>query len=152
VLDIIETWYVESEVGIALTAPQTKVLKEKRVTDKTTLYILYQEIDEVGFEKITGVTSAKEVTLYELKQTPRTWNTRINNYFKENSFIQFPFEHIIYVKAKKDELLIVALYVHDLIFMENSQRLIDEFKKMMKLEFKMTDLEMMMYFLNLEIK
>jgi hypothetical protein len=51
------------------------------------------------------------------------------------------------VKAKKDELLIVALYMHDLIFMENSQRLIDEFKKVMKLEF-----EMMMYFLDLEIK
>jgi hypothetical protein len=48
------------------------VLKEKRVTDKTTLYILYQEVDEVGFEKIIGATSAKEATLYELKQTPRT--------------------------------------------------------------------------------
>jgi hypothetical protein len=56
------------------------------------------------------------------------------------------------VEAKKDELLIVALYVDDLIFMGNSQRLIDEFKKVMKLEFKMTDLGMMRYFFGLEIK
>jgi Reverse transcriptase (RNA-dependent DNA polymerase) len=56
------------------------------------------------------------------------------------------------VKARKDELLIVALYVDDLIFMGNNQRLIDEFNKAMKLEFEMTDLGMMKYFLGLEIK
>jgi Reverse transcriptase (RNA-dependent DNA polymerase) len=56
------------------------------------------------------------------------------------------------VKAKNDELLIVTLYVDDLIFMENNQRLIDELKKVMKLEFEMTDLEMMRYFFSLEIK
>jgi Reverse transcriptase (RNA-dependent DNA polymerase) len=56
------------------------------------------------------------------------------------------------VKVRKDELLIVALYVNDLIFMGNSQSLIDEFKKAMKLEFEMTDLGMMRYFLGFEIK
>jgi Reverse transcriptase (RNA-dependent DNA polymerase) len=56
------------------------------------------------------------------------------------------------VKAHKDELLIVALYADDLIFVGNNQRLIDEFKKTMKLEFEMTDLRMMRYFIGLEIK
>jgi Reverse transcriptase (RNA-dependent DNA polymerase) len=56
------------------------------------------------------------------------------------------------VKARKDELLIVALYVDDLIFMGNNQRLIDEFKREMKFEFEMTDLGMMRYFLCLKIK
>jgi Reverse transcriptase (RNA-dependent DNA polymerase) len=50
------------------------------------------------------------------------------------------------VKASKDKLLIIALYVDDLIFMGNRQRLIDE------LEFEMTNLGMMRYFLGLEIK
>jgi Reverse transcriptase (RNA-dependent DNA polymerase) len=59
---------------------------------------------------------------------------------------------VIYVKARKDLLLIVALYVDDLIFMDNNQRLIDEFKREMKLEFEMTDLRMMRYFLGLEIR
>jgi Reverse transcriptase (RNA-dependent DNA polymerase) len=63
-----------------------------------------------------------------------------------------PFEVAIYVKAHRDKLLIVALYVNDLIFMGNNQKLIDEFKQVMKLEFKMKDLEMMRYFLSLEIK
>jgi Reverse transcriptase (RNA-dependent DNA polymerase) len=90
--------------------------------------------------------------LYGLRQAPRAWNTRIDNYFKENGFKQCPFETTIYVKAHKDKLLIVALYVDDLIFMGNSQRLIDEFKREMKLEFEMTDLGMMRYFLSLRIK
>jgi Reverse transcriptase (RNA-dependent DNA polymerase) len=58
----------------------------------------------------------------------------------------------IYVKAHKNEFLIVALYVDDLIFMGNNQRLIDEFKREMKFEFEMTNLRMMRYFLGLEIK
>jgi Domain of unknown function (DUF4219) len=61
VWDMVEAGYVEPEVGIALIAPQTKALKEKRVTDKMILYILYQRVDEVMFEKIIGATSAKEV-------------------------------------------------------------------------------------------
>jgi gag-polypeptide of LTR copia-type len=36
-----------------------KAFKEKRVADKTSLYILYQEVDEVGFVKIVGATSKK---------------------------------------------------------------------------------------------
>jgi Reverse transcriptase (RNA-dependent DNA polymerase) len=67
-------------------------------------------------------------TLYGLKQAPRAWNTRIDSYFKENGFKQCPFEAVIYVKARKDELLILALYVDDMILMGNNQRLIDEFK------------------------
>jgi Reverse transcriptase (RNA-dependent DNA polymerase) len=56
------------------------------------------------------------------------------------------------VKAHKYELLIVALYVDDMIFMGNNQRLIDEFKLEMKFEFEMTNLGMMRHFLDLEIK
>jgi Reverse transcriptase (RNA-dependent DNA polymerase) len=56
------------------------------------------------------------------------------------------------VKARKNELLIITLYVDDLIFMGNNHRLIDEFKREMKLEFEMTYLGMIRYFLNIEIK
>jgi Reverse transcriptase (RNA-dependent DNA polymerase) len=90
--------------------------------------------------------------LYMLKQALRAWNTRIDSYFKENGFKQCPFESAIYVKARKNKLLIVIMYVDDLIFMDNSHRLIDEFKREMKLEFEMTYLGMIRYFLNIEIK
>jgi Reverse transcriptase (RNA-dependent DNA polymerase) len=89
--------------------------------------------------------------LYGLKQASRARNTRIDNYFKKNGFKRCPFAAAIYVKVRKDELLIITLYVDDLIFIGNSQRLIDEFKWEMKLEFEMKDFRMMRYF-SLEIK
>jgi Reverse transcriptase (RNA-dependent DNA polymerase) len=49
------------------------------------------------------------------------------------------------MKAFKDELMMVALYVDNMIFMDNNQRLIDEFKTMMKLKFEMAGLKMMRY-------
>jgi division protein CdvB (Snf7/Vps24/ESCRT-III family) len=40
--------------------PQTKALKEKSVADKTALNILYQGVDETGFEKIAEAITSKE--------------------------------------------------------------------------------------------
>jgi hypothetical protein len=37
-----------------------KALKEKKVRDKTTLYILYQGVDRIDFEKLVEATSVKE--------------------------------------------------------------------------------------------
>jgi hypothetical protein len=61
VLDIVETGYVESENVAFLTAQQLKLLKEKKVADKTALYILYQGVDETGFEKVAEAITSKEV-------------------------------------------------------------------------------------------
>lgn len=52
----------------------------------------------------------------------------------------------------KTEILIISLYVDDLIYMSNSDVLLNEFKRLMMNEFEMTDLGMIHYFLGLEIK
>ena len=90
--------------------------------------------------------------LYSLKQAPRAWNFKIDGYLKRKGFKQCPYEHSVYVKKVEGKILIVVLYVDDLIFMGNCQKLIDEFKKDMTLEFEMTELGLLKYFLGLEIK
>ncbi|GMI77003.1 cysteine-rich RLK (RECEPTOR-like protein kinase) 8 [Hibiscus trionum] len=90
--------------------------------------------------------------LYGLKQAPRAWNTRIDQYFKSHGFLQCPYENALYVKVKNGDMLVVALYVDDLIFMGSNCEMIDEFKKAMVGEFEMKDLGLMFYFLGLEIK
>jgi Domain of unknown function (DUF4219)/gag-polypeptide of LTR copia-type len=60
VWDIVETWYIALKVDIALTTPHMMVLKEKKIMNKMTLYIIYQGVDEIGPEKIAGATFAKE--------------------------------------------------------------------------------------------
>nr|GEU96301.1 retrovirus-related Pol polyprotein from transposon TNT 1-94 [Tanacetum cinerariifolium] len=48
-----------SEIG-AMSANQLKAWKEKRMKDKTALYLLFQSVDESGFEKIAEATTSKE--------------------------------------------------------------------------------------------
>ena len=47
--------------------------------------------------------------------------------------------------------MLVCLYVDDLIYTENDDTLLQEFKDSMKAEFEMTDLGMMRYFLGIEV-
>ena len=105
-----------------------------------------------GYERNPGKVLRLKKALYGLKQPPRAWNERIDVYFKERGFEQCPYEYALYVKARENEKIVVALYVDDLIFMGNSQRLIEEFKKDMMREFEMTDLGLMKYFLGIEVK
>jgi Reverse transcriptase (RNA-dependent DNA polymerase) len=90
--------------------------------------------------------------LYGLKQALRAWNTRIDQFFKSRGFVQYPYEHALYVKVKNGDILVVALYVDDLIFAGSNCEMIDDFKKAMMGEFEMTDLGLMFYFFGLEIK
>jgi gag-polypeptide of LTR copia-type/Domain of unknown function (DUF4219) len=60
VWDIVETGYVEPENVALLTVQQLKLSKEKKVADKSTLYILIQGVDEVGFEKVAEAITSKE--------------------------------------------------------------------------------------------
>jgi hypothetical protein len=60
VWDIVKVGYVKPENVALLTVQQLKLLKEKKVADKTALYILYQGVDEVGFEKVAEATISKE--------------------------------------------------------------------------------------------
>ncbi|CAJ2652499.1 unnamed protein product [Trifolium pratense] len=78
--------------------------------------------------------------LYGLKQAPRAWNTHIDTYFKENGFKKCPYEHALYVKKNDSNMLLVALYVDDIIFLGNNGQMIEEFKGTMTREFEMTDL------------
>ena len=60
---------------------------------------------------------------------------------------------ILYVKeGKKGNLLIIVLYVDDLIFTVNNIHDIEEFKRSMMREFKITDLGLLHFFLGIEVK
>ena len=58
----------------------------------------------------------------------------------------------MYVKAKETKALVVCVYVDDLVYTTNSVTLLEDFRRMMINEFKMTNLGLMSYFLGLEIK
>lgn len=63
-----------------------------------------------------------------------------------------PLRACIVREKEKNNLLFVALYVDDLIFMGNNEEMIKDFKSAMTREFEMTDLGLKKYFLGLEVK
>ena len=81
--------------------------------------------------------------LYGLKQAPRAWHGRIDSFLTK-------VEPNLYFKVIEDEHVILLLYVDDL-FLTGNEKQIVECKKKLTEEFYMKDLELMHYFLGLEV-
>jgi hypothetical protein len=88
--------------------------------------------------------------MYGLKQTPRAWYGRIDNFLTSLSFTKSKADSNLYFKVMNDEPVILFLYVDDL-FLTGEEKLITECKKRLASEFEMKDLGLMHYFLDLEV-
>ena len=90
--------------------------------------------------------------LYGLKQAPRAWYSRIDGYFTNQGFRRSQSEPTLYIKTQgQNHTLIISLYVDDLIYTGNDEKMIKEFKEDMMKTFEMSDLGLMHYFLGIEI-
>ena len=70
----------------------------------------------------------------------------------DNGFDKCDGEPTLYIKENYGKILIDFLYVDDLIFTHNAVSLIVDFKAVMKSEFEMIDLDLLRYFLGIEVK
>ena len=89
--------------------------------------------------------------LYGLKQTPRAWYARLDGYLRQQGFKKGIFDSNLYVQIDKDNLTIVEVYVDDIIFGRNDDRLSKNFSTNMQSEFEMYLLGELKYFLGLQI-
>jgi len=89
--------------------------------------------------------------LYVLKQEPRAWYNKIETYFLRNGFERCFCEHTLFTNSKGGKILIVSLYVDDLIYKGNDESMCNDFRSSMMLEFDMSNLGRMRYFLGIEI-
>ncbi|KAC9923458.1 hypothetical protein E3N88_45065 [Mikania micrantha] len=78
--------------------------------------------------------------LYGLKQAPRAWNTKLDGVLKELGFIKCKHEPAVCRKGAKDETLVIAVYVDDLLITGGCSDKIRELQKKMEEKFEMTDL------------
>jgi hypothetical protein len=90
--------------------------------------------------------------LYGLKQAPRAWYSEIDSYFVQQGFIKSQSEPTLYVKRQgKNDILLVALYVDDLVYTSNNEKLIENFKIEMMKKYEMSDLGLLHHFLGIEV-
>lgn len=57
----------------------------------------------------------------------------------------------MFTKVKQDKYLIFSLCVDDLIYIEDGEKMMSEFKESMMKEFDMSNLGKMRYFLGIEV-
>ena len=106
----------------------------------------------LGFETRDRETHVCKLnkSLYSLKQEPRTWYDRKNNFLMSLGFTKSKTNSILYFKVEGGRLVILLLYVDDLFF-TGEHELIANAKRRLVVEFEMKDLGMMHFFLGMEV-
>jgi hypothetical protein len=61
--------------------------------------------------------------LYSLKQTSRAWYSRLDKYLKQVGFRKGSVDNNLYIKVSQDSILLIEVYVDDIIFGSDNDRL-----------------------------
>ena len=116
--------------------------------DITTAFLYGDLEEEIYIRQPEGQVKAGEEhlvcrlhkSLYGLKQSPRCWNTRLDNYFTSLGFQRLQTDSALYITRADKAKLIVAVYVDDLLILSESLHDINAFKSALAEEFRVTDL------------
>jgi len=85
--------------------------------------------------------------LYGLKQSPRAWYSEIDAYLYICKFKRSTSEATLYTRSDLEaNLIIVSIYVDDIVYTSNSERLFSEFKREMMQRYEMSDLGLLHHF------
>jgi hypothetical protein len=79
--------------------------------------------------------------LYGLKQAPRAWYSRLDRYLQQQGFRKGNAYNNLYIKVNQDSILLIEVYVDDIIFGSDDDRMSQKFTKDMHNEFKCHYLE-----------
>ncbi|GJU91280.1 putative ribonuclease H-like domain-containing protein [Tanacetum coccineum] len=88
-----------------------------------------------------------EKALYRLHQAPRAWYETLSTYLLDNGdgFQRGKIDKTLFIKRDKGDILLVQVYVDDIIFGS-------EFEKMMHKKFQMSSMGELTFFLGLQVK
>eukprot|EP00253_Pinus_taeda_P014148 PITA_14148 len=85
---------------------------------------IYME-QPIGFiQTDSSLVCQLKKSLYGLRQAPRAWYSKMDNFILETSFSRFHSDNIVYTKKVGKSLIILVLYVDDLILTESSPLLV----------------------------
>lgn len=104
----------------------------------------------------TGGTQVVKLlkALYGLKQAPRLWYQMIDQFLTSLRFRRCEYDPNVYISeddSDNNNRVIILLYVDDLLLFSASSARIQHFKRLLKKEYRMTDLGSIQQFLGLEI-
>jgi hypothetical protein len=89
--------------------------------------------------------------LYGLKQAPRAWYARLDSYLQKQGLKRGSIDINLYCKIDGNNMIIVEVYVDDIIFGSDDEKMSKDFSRMMQQEFEMYLLSELNLFLGLQI-
>lgn len=105
-----------------------------------------------GIEVPPGHVLKLEKSLYGLKQSPRAWNDRFDNFITSIGFQRSIADYCLYVLVKNETRAYIVLYVDDLLICCSDQNTLNGIKMSLASEFKMKDLGEVKCFMGMRIK
>lgn len=80
-------------------------------------------------------------SLYSLKQSPRQWNKRFDDFMQKNKFQRSQYDSCVYFKdVEKRNGIYLLLYVDDILIASRNKVEVEKLKILLNSEFKMKDL------------
>jgi hypothetical protein len=115
--------------------------------------------EEVYIEKLEGFQLLEnddymcrlKKALYGLKQDPKAWYSRLDRYLQQAGFRKGNAYINLYIKVSQDNILLIEVYIDDIIFGSDDDRLSHKFAKDIHNEFEMYLLGKLSLFLVLQI-
>ena len=111
---------------------------------------LHGDLDEeIYMSQPTGFKTAGKENIvcklkkspYELKQSPKQWYKRFDNFIREKRYTRSHYDPCVYYnKLPSREYIYLLLYVNDMLIAFKSRSAIDKLKKDLSFEFEMKDL------------
>jgi hypothetical protein len=90
--------------------------------------------------------------LYGLRQTPRAWYSKLHVSLTSLDFVRSDHKHAVYTRCTVSKPLMICVYVDDLLIAGTLDSDIEVFKQEMRDWFKMRDLELLSYYLGIEVR
>jgi hypothetical protein len=89
--------------------------------------------------------------LYGIKQAPRAWSARLDSYLQKQGLKRGSIDNNLYCKIVGNDMIIVEVYVDDIIFGRDDEKMSKDFARRMQQEFEMSLLGELNFFLGLQI-
>nr|GFC13943.1 putative ribonuclease H-like domain-containing protein [Tanacetum cinerariifolium] len=121
---------------------------------------LYGTIDEevyvmqpAGFQDLAfrAKVYKLEKAMYGLHQAPRAWYGTLSKYLLMNGFQRGTIDQTLFIRMKKEDFILVQVYVDDIIFGSLNPQLCKEFEAFMHEKFQMSDMGELNFFLGLQV-
>ncbi|CAM8895551.1 unnamed protein product [Rhodiola kirilowii] len=87
--------------------------------------------------------------MYGLKQVPQAWYEHLTVFLVDHEYVRGGVDNTLFVKHTGSDFIIAQIYVDDIVFGSNTQKLVDQFVEQIEKEFKMSMVVEMNNFLGL---